>query len=386
MENTNKNTSMTREDLKKQIYTKDGTVKTPDGREFGNLTSALKAYDLHINTFYERLDKGCSIREAFVGPDYKCGLKFDNDGKVRDYNKKPFNSLVEMCDYHKADIKWFQKLYEVTQDLELSLKQSPEHKSEMFILEYKMKNEERLKKEKLLEEKRKKEEEDKSIMRTRVNKARKVLQKYCEFHLNSYKSCTYNRAIQIKRLAEFLSTYSTLTYDENRLYKKVLIALDAGTTNHLRTPDPNQALVDSILLDFKYNPKAKAEKKDSGKKSESVKSSVKATSSNKDDANTTTNSLSDSKELKDVKNIKEIKKKKDVDSLSPEEIKRQEEIREKRAMAGRMSAAKRKEKKLLASDKGLFIVETEKPKMSYSEAEEESIRILKEYLGELTAF
>ena len=80
MENTNKNTSMTREDLKKQIYTKDGTVKTPDGREFGNLTSALKAYDLHINTFYERLDKGCSIREAFVGPDYKCGLKFDNDG------------------------------------------------------------------------------------------------------------------------------------------------------------------------------------------------------------------------------------------------------------------------------------------------------------------
>lgn len=51
-----------------------------------------------------------------------------------------------------------------------------------------------------------------------------------------------------------------------------------------------------------------------------------------------------------------------------------------------MSAAKRKEKKLLASDKGLFIVETEKPKMSYSEAEEESIRILKEYLGELTAF
>ena len=33
-----------------------------------------------------------------------------------------------------------------------------------------------------------------------------------------------------------------------------------------------------------------------------------------------------------------------------------------------------------------FIVETEKPKMSYSEAEEESIRILKEYLGELTAF
>lgn len=370
---------------KDMIYTKDDTVKVPDGREFGNLSSALGAYNLDFHTFYHCLDEGYSIREAFVGKDYSCGLKFDNDAKVRDHNKKPFNSLIEMCEYHKADVVWFQKLYAVTNDLELSLKQLPEHKSDEFIGRCKIEKERELEKRKIAEEQAKKEEEEKAVLRNRLSRARKVLTKYCEFHLNSYKCFSHNRAVQIEKLCEFLSTYTTLTYDERRLYNKVLIALEAKTTVHSKTPDPNQKLVDSILLDFK---KPVKKDKDTKNNKETKNTSSPSSNSKVDDSVKTSQTKNSLENNNNVEKLKVVKKKKVVDlsTLSSEELARREEIREKRAMAGRISAAKRKEQKLLASDKGLCLVETNKPNTNYSEVEEQTIKILESYLGKLNAF
>lgn len=236
--------------MREDIYTSDGTIKTPDGREYASVAFAAKAYGYTEEEFMARLDTGCTLREAFLGYDLPCGLQYGLDKKLHDYNNKGYDTLEEMCQAHGADVEWFNKLYAVTKDVEIALKQ--EHKTQEYLDDYvKMMKEEQEKKDKELkafEEARRK----KLQARNRAIKAKKMYKKYMSVYMESYRLIPLEIAWQILRLGEFLYSLNLLDYDEKRMYVSAQNSVIYGETNVLDTENvPNEELVCSILKDFK---------------------------------------------------------------------------------------------------------------------------------------
>lgn len=236
--------------IKAEVYTKEGFVMTPNGKEYTNLDFALKAYNLSKEVFMERLETGCTLREAFNGIDYPCGLRFDNDGKLHDGSGGTFSTLEEMCKFHQADVEWFNKLYKVTHNLEFSLKQPEGSKSDEYIRKLQARKE-LLRKEKLEGKKKAQEaQKAKAAYHARVMKAKQVYKEY-NHYLKEFDLMPIEIAWQVLRLGEFIESYTSLKYDEKRLYEKAENSIKYGETNVLGTEDiPNHALVKDILKDF----------------------------------------------------------------------------------------------------------------------------------------
>ena len=370
------------------VYSKNGTVVAPNGKEYTNLFFALKAYGLDEEEFKIRLENGYSIREAFVGKDYSCGLKFNDDGYLHDGFGHTFKDLESMCKFHNADIHWFENLYEVTGNVKLSLLQKPEHKTEKFIQSCKEELEKKNREEKELNNEKNRQEREEEKQRQKNALARKILKKYGEYYLNTYKSMTEQRAFQIINLGDYLRQFRLLSYDERRIYERAELALKFKTCVHSSKEDPNKKLVDSVLGSF-VSPELKKylKKKDSAKDYYSRKKDII-----EDVLKDNKSSISEEKPfIKSVNTVKmtdmEKGSKSYSDSLSltkfssREELNaKRKEVREKRSKAGKISAEKRKEQKMMSENTYT------KQNKDYSEVEEETIRILQAYLGELQSF
>jgi hypothetical protein len=411
------------------IYTKDGTVITPNGREFANLNFALKAYGLTEEEFNNRLQTGYSIREAFVGKDYDCGLKFADDGYIHDTYGHQFKDLESLCAYHNADIVWFKRLYTATHDMRISLKQESNHKTFEFIDSCNLHNREKEKEKSAAVEAKRVADENLLHRRKQVVRARQVLEKYASIYVESYKGLTLHRANQIVDLCDFITVSGSLTYTENRLLSKAQTALHWKTYLTSKGDDPNQHLVDSILEGFDRPRLAKKSLK--SKTATTIASKITSTKSSLF-TNSSSTGLVKSAEKEEVQAGLQTAKEKSSNStpiscyesgkvvkkpesekavyISEAERAKKEDIRKKRAEAGRISAEKRKAKKLLdesavkesafapisvsvANENSMAnmskdVAESRKKasSMTYSEIEEETIRILQAYLGDLNSF
>lgn len=231
----------------RSLFTKDGVIKTPDGREFVSLNFALKAYNLDEETFNARWETGCTLREAFCGLDYPCGLKFSNDCFIHDMNGKKFKSLEDLCEHYKADVEWFKRLYEVTSDMELSLEQKVTHKTERFIAKCKEANEAK----RIAEQKRKEQEAKEAIenqeLDARIRRAKIILGKYAKHYLNTYGSISREKSAQVLELYDFISQYRKTSYDEKKLCEKAQICLSHYSSFDPKIRDVNQDVIDRVL-------------------------------------------------------------------------------------------------------------------------------------------
>lgn len=235
--------------MKERIYTSDGTVKTPDGREFVSLKFAAKAYGYTEEEVLKRIEEGCSLREAFLGRDLPCGLKYGLDRKLHDYDCRAFDTLEDMCKAHKADVEWFEKIYAVTKDLKMALKQ--ESRTQEFLDNYvrnkRIQEENERKKAERLEEDRKR----KSALHNRAVRAKKIYKRYCTYYRETYGLMPLEIAWQVLRLGDFLDSFNMMDYEDKKLYLLAQTAVFSGESNALLVETiPNEKLINEILGNF----------------------------------------------------------------------------------------------------------------------------------------
>lgn len=377
----------------KDIYTKDNTILTPNGNEYADLNFALKAYNLSIDEFNTRLSVAKNLRELFCGLDYKCGLKYDLDCTIHDFNGNKYKNLDEMCEYYHADKSLFESLYSLNVDLKTCLLQPTSVKEKGYIEKLRLEKEKKEKEERIALQLKREEQEkkDKELekKRKRLQKARFVFERYYQLHILNERPFTRERATQIIQLSNFISSHRTFTSNEKRLVNKAKIALETKTAKTSEKPDVNRELVKSILDDipYRYIDSSKVRISDKIKLKEVVTSAIQEKSKLEKPVKTSTLQVQNS-----LGNIKESLKEnlvKPLDVSAVIDIKRAEECGNKnittevdmKISSNQVSKSQINKTVFTVPDKEVIQQKVAK-QLDYDAIQLETIRVLKAYLGQ----
>lgn len=379
----------------KDIYTKDNTILTPNGIEYADLNFALKAYNLSVDEFNARLGVAKNIRELFCGLDYKCGLKYDLDGTIHDFNGNKYKDLDEMCKHYHADKSLFESLYSLNVDLKTCLLQPTLVKEEGYIEKLRLEKEKKDKEKRIALQQKKEEQEKKDRelekQRKRLQKAKIVFEKYYQLHIVGERPFTRERAIQIVQLSNLIYSHRTFTSNEKRLVNRAKIALETKTAKTSDIPDVNRELIKSILDDipYRYIDSSKVRISDKIKLKEVVTSAIQEKSKLETPSKTSTlqaqNIITikeDSKENSSANLVKPFDVKAMID------VKRAEECKNKSIIAKEVDMKISSNKvlnsqinKTIAPDKEVIQQKVDK-QLDYDAIQLETIRVLKAYLGQ----
>lgn len=372
----------------KDIYTKDNTILTPNGNEYADLNFALKAYNLSIDEFNIRLPLAKDIRELFCGLDYKCGLKYDLDGTIHDFNGNKYKNLDEMCEYYHADKNLFESLYSLNVDLKTCLLQPTLVKENGYIEKLKMEKEKKDKEAKIALQEKKEEQDrkDKALQRERkrLQKAKLVFEKYFQLHVLGEKSFTRERATQIVQLSSLISSHRAFTSNERRLVNRAKIALETKTAITSDRPDVNRELVKSILGDipYKYIDSSRVRISDKVKLKEVVTNAIQEKSKLEKSVITPTLKTENSLDNLDKKNLSNnLAQPLDVRSImnaKKEEEKNKKDIERKSSLDETLKS--QINMKTISNKDG--IQKRVDKQLDYDAIQLETIRILKAYLGQ----
>lgn len=372
----------------KDIYTKDNTILTPNGNEYADLNFALKAYNLSIDEFNIRLPLAKDIRELFCGLDYKCGLKYDLDGTIHDFNGNKYKNLDEMCEYYHADKNLFESLYSLNVDLKTCLLQPTLVKENGYIEKLKMEKEKKDEEAKIALQEKKEEQDrkDKALQRERkrLQKAKLVFEKYFQLHVLGEKSFTRERATQIVQLSSLISSHRAFTSNERRLVNRAKIALETKTAITSDRPDVNRELVKSILGDipYKYIDSSRVRISDKVKLKEVVTNAIQEKSKLEKSVITPTLKTENSLDNLDKKNLSNnLAQPLDVRSImnaKKEEEKNKKDIKRKSSLDETLKS--QINMKTISNKDG--IQKRVDKQLDYDAIQLETIRILKAYLGQ----
>lgn len=372
----------------KDIYTKDNTILTPNGNEYADLNFALKAYNLSIDEFNIRLPLAKDIRELFCGLDYKCGLKYDLDGTIHDFNGNKYKNLDEMCEYYHADKNLFESLYSLNVDLKTCLLQPTLVKENGYIEKLKMEKEKKDEEAKIALQEKKEEQDrkDKALQRERkrLQKAKLVFEKYFQLHVLGEKSFTRERATQIIQLSSLISSHRAFTSNERRLVNRAKIALETKTAITSDRPDVNRELVKSILGDipYKYIDSSRVRISDKVKLKEVVTNAIQEKSKLEKSVITPTLKTENSLDNLDKKNLSNnLAQPLDVRSImnaKKEEERNKKDIERKSSLDETLNS--QINMKTISNKDG--IQKRVDKQLDYDAIQLETIRILKAYLGQ----
>lgn len=368
----------------KDIYTKENTILTPNGSEYTDLNFALKAYNLSMDEFNMRLPLAKDMRELFCGLDYKCGLKYNLDCTLHDFDGKKYKNLDEMCEYYHADRNLFESLYSLNVDLKTCLLQPSLVKEDGYIEKLKVENKKREEEAKiaLKEKKEAQDRKDKELQdeRKRQRKIKLIFEKYYQLHILGEKHFTKERATQIVQLSNLVTSYRTFTSNERRLVNRAKIALETKTALSSDKPDVNRELVKSILgkIPYKYIDSSKVRISDNVKlkevlitqeKSKLDKPVIKSESKSKLDKPVITPTLKTSLDAGDKKHLsKNLVQPLDVRSII--DIKKEEEKTLDATLNSQINMQMKSDTEMVNKQ------------LDYDAIQLETIRILKAYLGQ----
>lgn len=368
----------------KDLYTKDNTILTPSGNEYADLNFALKAYNLTIDEFNIRLPLAKNIRELFCGLDYKCGLKYDLDCTIHDFNGNKYKTLDEMCEHYHADKDLFESLYSLNVDLKTCLLQPTLVKQDGYIEKLRIEKEKKDKEDRIALQIKKEEQErkDKELEkeRKRLQKAKFVFEKYYQYHILGEKSFTRERATQIVQLSSLISSHRAFTSTERRLVNRAKIALETKTAITSDKPDINRELVKNILGDipYKYIDSSRVRISDKVKLKEVVTSAIQEKSKLEKSVITPTLKTQNSLDVLN-KEDSSVNLSQPLDVRSIIDAKKLEECRNKTNENVEVLKAQTSIKTI--PDKEVIQEKVDK-QLDYNAIQLETIRILKAYLGQ----